>query len=95
MRIGADKIPNDLIAMTLEKWKNNTGNQHLRPTDYILKVIGLEDYLYGEYQLRNFKVRLLVEILVCIKKTFMLANKNCKILFCLRNVDAGNDNCKI
>uniref|UniRef100_K1RFP1 phosphatidylinositol 3-kinase n=1 Tax=Magallana gigas TaxID=29159 RepID=K1RFP1_MAGGI len=55
MRIGADKIPNDLIAMTLEKWKNNTGNQHLRPTDYILKVIGLEDYLYGEYQLRNFK----------------------------------------
>lgn len=57
MRIEADKIPSDLIAMTLEKWKNNTGNHSLKVTDYILKVIGMEDYLYGEYPLRTFKVR--------------------------------------
>lgn len=90
MRIGADKIPNDLIAMTLEKWKNNTGNQHLRPTDYILKVIGLEDYLYGEYQLRNFKVRLLVGILVFIRN-FDVGIDSCKILVYIRNFNVGND----
>jgi hypothetical protein len=56
MRIGADKIPNELIAMTLEKWKTNTGNHNLKVNDYILKVIGMEDYLYGEYPLRTFKV---------------------------------------
>lgn len=90
MRIGADKIPNDLIAMTLEKWKNNTGNQHLRPTDYILKVIGLEDYLYGEYQLRNFKVRPLVGILVFIRN-FDVGIDSCKILVYIRNFNVGND----
>lgn len=66
MRIGADKIPNDLINMTLDKWKNNTGNQNLHSTDYILKVIGMEDYLYGEYPLRNFKVRSMTFILTVL-----------------------------
>ncbi|XP_061163254.1 phosphatidylinositol 4,5-bisphosphate 3-kinase catalytic subunit delta isoform-like [Saccostrea echinata] len=55
MKIEADKIPNDLIAMALEKWRTNTGMQNLKASDYILKVIGMEDYLYGEYPLRSFK----------------------------------------
>lgn len=49
-------MPNELITMTLEKWKKDTGNQSLRATDFVLKVIGMEDYLYGDYPLRKFKV---------------------------------------
>ncbi|XP_022335573.2 phosphatidylinositol 4,5-bisphosphate 3-kinase catalytic subunit delta isoform-like [Crassostrea virginica] len=55
IRIGIDKMPNELITMTLEKWKKDTGNQSLRATDFVLKVIGMEDYLYGDYPLRKFK----------------------------------------
>ena len=43
--------------MALEKWANKTGEKTRNQEDYILQVIGMNDFLYGSNPLIKFKVR--------------------------------------
>lgn len=48
--------PGELVKTTLDKWSSKSGKSMKNPDDYILQVIGMEDYLYGNFPLVRFKV---------------------------------------
>ena len=67
--------PEEIVRLTLEKWSNKTGQKTKNVDDYILQVIGMNEFLYGDYELVMFKY-----VYQCIVKNiapeFWLKNKN-------------------
>ncbi|KAL5014906.1 hypothetical protein ScPMuIL_009176 [Solemya velum] len=49
-----DYTPDHLIDLVIQK-QSKCGNDLGNTEQYILKVVGIEDYLYGEYPLQQFK----------------------------------------
>jgi len=52
--------PEEIVRLTLEKWSNKTGQKTKNVNDYILQVIGMNDFLYGDYELVMFKVLFII-----------------------------------
>jgi len=52
--------PEEIVRLTLEKWSNKTGQKTKNVDDYILQVIGMNDFLYGDYELIMFKVLFII-----------------------------------
>ncbi|KAK3099967.1 hypothetical protein FSP39_012674 [Pinctada imbricata] len=55
MRQSQDSLPRRLIEEALKKWSNKTGKYQQSPEEFTLKVVGLEDYIYGDHPLIHFK----------------------------------------
>lgn len=60
MKLGKLSTPEDIVRLTLEKWSSKTGQKTKNGDDYILQVIGMNDFLYGDYQLVMFKVLFII-----------------------------------
>jgi deoxyribodipyrimidine photolyase-like uncharacterized protein len=41
--------PEEIVRLTLEKWSNKTGQKTKNVDDYILQVIGMNEFLYGDH----------------------------------------------
>ncbi|XP_021346813.1 phosphatidylinositol 4,5-bisphosphate 3-kinase catalytic subunit delta isoform-like [Mizuhopecten yessoensis] len=55
MKESIESTPSQLIAQALSKWANKTRNQAHMPDKYLLKTVGLSDYVYGENPLKEYK----------------------------------------
>ncbi|XP_069119879.1 phosphatidylinositol 4,5-bisphosphate 3-kinase catalytic subunit beta isoform-like [Argopecten irradians] len=55
MRESIKSTPNQLISQALNKWATKTGRQGRVPDHYLLKAVGLSDYVYGEHSLEKYK----------------------------------------
>ena len=52
--------PEEIVRLTLEKWSNKTGQEMKNVDNYILQVIGMNDFLYGDYELVMYKVLFII-----------------------------------
>ncbi|XP_033763399.1 phosphatidylinositol 4,5-bisphosphate 3-kinase catalytic subunit beta isoform-like [Pecten maximus] len=74
MKESIESTPSQLITQALSKWANKTGKQGRVADQYLLKAVGLSDYVYGEHGLVQYRY-----VNDCIMKNeapaFLLQNK--------------------
>lgn len=56
LKLSAQCLPLDAVHMCLSKRASITGGPVADKNDYMLKVFGLDEYIYGDYPLIQFKV---------------------------------------
>lgn len=60
MKLNKLSKPEEIVRLTLEKWSNKTGQKTKNVDDYILQVIGMNEFLYGDHELVMFKVLFII-----------------------------------
>ena len=56
-QVRSDSTPEMLVQSALEKMAKNSGNRMKETEHFVLKVAGREEYLLGEFPLKQFMVR--------------------------------------
>lgn len=55
LKINKMSTPRELVSLTLDKWSSKSGKTKKDADQYILQVIGMQDFLYGDYPLIRYK----------------------------------------
>ena len=56
LKLSAQCPPEEAVRLLLEKRANKSGESQANHDHYVLKVFGLDEFLYGSYPLIQFKV---------------------------------------
>ncbi|CAC5389221.1 unnamed protein product [Mytilus coruscus] len=55
LKVNKMSTPDELVKMTVDKWSSKSGLKTKDCNDYILQVLGMKDFLYGDNPLVMFK----------------------------------------